>query len=150
MTKHECRMFAPSSRVARLRVLLLRALSRPLVCALPLFRARVAAFVTGSSSFVISDWRVQDSNLRRLAPSDLQSDPFGRLGNPPVIVQPGTCDPEPGQSLGLRGERRTARPPEHRTRNVPRQSRERFAVPINVLSDVRNGPARGFLKRLRP
>ena len=31
----------------------------------------------------LSDWGVQDSNLRRLKPSDLQSDPFDRSGNPP-------------------------------------------------------------------
>ncbi len=28
-------------------------------------------------------WREKDSNLRRRTPSDLQSDPFGRLGIPP-------------------------------------------------------------------
>ena len=31
------------------------------------------------------DWGVQDSNLRRLKPSDLQSDPFDRSGNSPCL-----------------------------------------------------------------
>ena len=30
-----------------------------------------------------SEWRVKDSNLRRRTPADLQSAPFGHLGNPP-------------------------------------------------------------------
>ncbi len=29
-------------------------------------------------------WRGKDSNLRRRKPSDLQSDPFGRSGTPPL------------------------------------------------------------------
>jgi hypothetical protein len=29
-------------------------------------------------------WQVQDSNLRSLQTADLQSDPFGRLGNLPL------------------------------------------------------------------
>ena len=37
------------------------------------------------SDFVIlSKWEVQDSNLRRHKPSDLQSDPFDRFGNSPL------------------------------------------------------------------
>ena len=36
-----------------------------------------------NQSVFISNWGVQDSNLRRHKPSDLQSDPFDRFGNPP-------------------------------------------------------------------
>lgn len=32
---------------------------------------------------IFAKWGVQDSNLRRPKPSDLQSDPFDRSGNPP-------------------------------------------------------------------
>ena len=32
------------------------------------------------------DWGVQDSNLRRHKPSDLQSDPFDRSGNSPRVA----------------------------------------------------------------
>ena len=32
------------------------------------------------------DWGVQDSNLRRHKPSDLQSDPFDRSGNSPFFL----------------------------------------------------------------
>ena len=34
-------------------------------------------------------WEMKDSNLRRLTPSDLQSDPIGRSGNLPRVRQPG-------------------------------------------------------------
>ena len=33
--------------------------------------------------WVLQEWGVQDSNLRRKNPSDLQSDPFDRSGNSP-------------------------------------------------------------------
>ena len=40
------------------------------------------------SDFVIHfQWGVQDSNLRRHKPSDLQSDPFDRFGNSPCHEQ---------------------------------------------------------------
>src|SRR5690242_16000435 len=47
-----------------------------------------ASFAFQSSAFRFSfQWGVQDSNLRRHKPSDLQSDPFDRFGNSPVVVR---------------------------------------------------------------
>ena len=43
------------------------------------FFRRVTGFGARSS-----EWRVKDSNLRRRTPADLQSAPFGHLGNPPL------------------------------------------------------------------
>ena len=37
----------------------------------------------GLKSLLKKKWRVKDSNLRRHTPADLQSAPFGHLGNPP-------------------------------------------------------------------
>jgi hypothetical protein len=37
-------------------------------------------------SIIFPHWGVQDSNLRRHKPSDLQSDPFDRFGNSPRDV----------------------------------------------------------------
>ncbi len=34
---------------------------------------------------VVIPWQVRDSNPRRLTPADLQSDPFGHLGNLPCL-----------------------------------------------------------------
>ena len=40
----------------------------------------------------MSVWAVQDLNLRRLLPTDLQSVPFGHLGNRPYITVQGVAD----------------------------------------------------------
>jgi hypothetical protein len=44
-------------------------------------RAPTGVFFTPVSS--LTEWAVKDSNLRRLLPADLQSAPFGHLGNRP-------------------------------------------------------------------
>ena len=49
-------------------------------------RAPTGVFFTPVSS--LAEWAVKDSNLRRLLPTDLQSVPFGHLGNCPEPYQP--------------------------------------------------------------
>ena len=44
---------------------------------------QMETFVIRHSSIRHLHWGVQDSNLRRHKPSDLQSDPFDRFGNSP-------------------------------------------------------------------
>ena len=60
----------------------------------PSFRSRVVSRVSQvgpprrrSTERSGQDWGVQDSNLRRQKPSDLQSDPFDRSGNSPGVVR---------------------------------------------------------------
>ena len=65
-------------------------------------------------------WGVQDSNLRRHKPSDLQSDPFDRFGNPPgkgtplVLSPTGNRNDRPLNS-GQLPDLRLARPSPTRT-----------------------------------
>jgi hypothetical protein len=55
---------------------------------------RVPAGVAKRRSKTDCRWGVQDSNLRRQKPSDLQSDPVDRLGNSPRGVCGVWCSPE--------------------------------------------------------
>ena len=74
----------------------------------------------------ISQWWVQDSNLRRRKPSDLQSDPFDHFGNPPCFDasprphatrRPPVQQPENTACRRLRPARRSGRlhPARHTT-----------------------------------
>ena len=54
-------------------------------------------------------WWGKDSNLRRLAPSDLQSDPVGHLGTPPDRLAPALRERRSTAELTARIELATAR-----------------------------------------
>ncbi len=50
-----------------------------------------------ASTAVLREWAVKDSNLRSLLTTDLQSVPFGHLGNRPVhcirvFLHPSRCE----------------------------------------------------------
>src|SRR5688500_2997041 len=77
-------------------------------------------------------WWGKDSNLRRLAPSDLQSDPVGHLGTPPDRLARRRCasDVRPGRADG-----------ENRTRNRPITNR--------VLCQLSYVSRRPFLRETR-
>ena len=65
------------------------------------------------------EWQVQDSNLRRHKPTDLQSVPIGRSGNLPGCSRPGLAGRQRGETIAQR-----RRPPRisKSTTNAPARS----------------------------